>query len=65
MGGGSHGSCSKAGKVRKQTPFTEVTTHRKSKIPRVTRLRNYEKHGTVESGCLGMKKGQRYRGRDY
>lgn len=39
---GSHGSLTKAGKVRSQTPRTPPR-ERKKLVPRIRNLRNYEK----------------------
>lgn len=40
-GKGSHGSTTKAGKVRQQTPKIPATNLRKSKIPRINARRKY------------------------
>jgi len=45
-GKGSHGSTTKAGKVRKQTPKIPPSNLRKSKIPKVNARRRY--HARVE-----------------
>jgi len=52
-GKGSHGSTTKAGKVRQQTPKIPPTNLRKSKIPRINARRRY--HRLVE---LEREKGQ-------
>jgi small subunit ribosomal protein S30e len=52
-GKGSHGSTTKAGKVRQQTPKIPKSNLRKKKIPRINARRKY--HRVVE---LERKQGQ-------
>lgn len=57
----THGSLSKAGKVRSQTPKIEATP-KKSRIPRVRCRRNYEKRIILQRNS-GQNWGDRGRGR--
>ena len=56
---GSHGSLTKAGKVRSQTP--QVESHQPpTPIPRVRNRRNYVKR-ILKGGVAGQEKNQRRR----
>ncbi|MCZ2856665.1 MAG: 30S ribosomal protein S30e [Candidatus Bathyarchaeota archaeon] len=60
----THGSLSKAGKVRSQTPKM-TSTPKKSKIPRLRSRRNYEKRIILQrnTGQNGGDSRRRRRGR--
>jgi small subunit ribosomal protein S30e len=58
---GSHGSLTKAGKVRSQTPKVEGKT-RRTPIPRLRNRRNYIKR-VLEDVAVGQPKPERMRRR--
>jgi len=60
----THGSLSKAGKVRSQTPKM-TSTPKKNRIPKLRSRRNYEKRIILQrnAGQNGGGRGRRRRGR--